>query len=130
MYFNGNMKDMIIALDDMISRDCVTVLLKYKEVQGCIRSVVLSSIYLPGSGNQRIDFSEMKRIVNYARGKQHNLMLCLDANSRNQLWSDDKTNERGIEMYKFIIKHNLVILNRGDSKTFVRKNCSDRPNNS
>jgi len=47
------------------------------------------------------------------------VLMGFDANARSELWGSSELNDRGELLTDFIIKHNLVICNRGRTPTFT-----------
>ncbi|CRK95004.1 CLUMA_CG008490, isoform A [Clunio marinus] len=76
----------------------------------------------------RITFSvqpisnNLTSLVSYCKLNKLDFILSADANAHHQIWGGNQICNRGIKVLDFIIKENLILLNKGDIPTFVRGN--------
>lgn len=103
------------------NRDMASAILKFKDIGGNIKRVLISSVYVP-CGN-KIDLNNIRMATEFAKKQKISLLLGTDSNSHHNAWIDDRIDERGEELLEYLINNNLVFLNK-KSKTFIRGSSS------
>ena len=129
-----------IVLENLSDRDCTTIKAEIS-IDGKPKTVLLSSIYMPtyeekiitaANGNTTTKNSYISNpitsliddIGDYAKANDLEIIISCDSNSHSDLWGGDFEDSRGSKVIDYILKNNLVVMNVGDTPTFVEGNKS------
>ena len=115
---NNNDVD-ITAITQVSHEDAILTEIRYKGVK-----FYGASIYLPIDRDIERDLDTIENILQFTTGD--GLILAIDSNGRNKLWSDKCTNTRGRALEEFIISRDLFIIDEdSDIPTFeTNRGCS------
>ena len=91
-------------ITQLSDEDCVVV-----EIRSKLSTFYGISMYCDITGNIERDINKMENIIKHAQGK--GIIICVDSNSRNELWHDTVTNGRGKLMEEYLVTNNLYIMN-------------------
>ncbi|XP_073990947.1 uncharacterized protein [Rhodnius prolixus] len=103
-------------IPELCSADFVTALLIINTEEGAER-LVISSAYFPG--DEDLPLCLLKKVMDYCRGGNLQLVLGCDANAHNIAWGSTDINQRGKYLYEFITGEGLHVANVGLEPTFV-----------
>lgn len=53
--------------------------------------------------------------MNYCDSKDTGIVMCMDSNTHSDLFSEVDSDERGLDLEDFILRHLLVVLNEGNA---------------
>ena len=99
-----------VFLEHLSNRDCTVALLD--TIGG---KLLLASVYL--DYNLPVVQQWFTDLLNYADSKHYPLLLALDANAHIEAYGNE-TNKRGEDFEEFILQHNLLVENKGNTPTF------------
>jgi Reverse transcriptase (RNA-dependent DNA polymerase)/Endonuclease-reverse transcriptase len=130
---NLRFKSQAHIVEEFSHRDATVLILNLK-ICNEWKKVLLASLYLPSytdpdQNNKSIYIknpitTEMSNMCDYAAKNNLEILICCDANAYNKIWKMDKNNTRGESLINFAVDKNLIILNKGDTPTFVQGNKS------
>ena len=104
-----------VFLEELSNPDIASGLIRFEDGE----EVMLVSAYM--AGDKGID-NTLYRIMDYAKEKTLEVVICSDANARATLWGCQETNLRGEALMDFMIETGLDLANLGDEPTYVRTN--------
>lgn len=107
-----------VLIGNLSSRDITTVKVSYK-VDGVMKNILFSSLYLPFDSLLPPPSQELNSLVDYSNKMGLELVIGCDCNSHHTVWGSTNTNKRGTNLLEFIGSNDLEILNRGAGHTFV-----------
>ena len=87
------------------------------------KDVLLLSVYWDCDNNTPIP-NKLIEAINYAKQRNLEIIVLMDANAKNTIWGSNDTNHRGRLLEDLITHNNLTLLNHGNTATFVRYNCA------
>lgn len=105
-------------LPEFNSRDQTAVLVKYMDLEGERREVVVVSAYFPSDSPQLPPPMEFSRMVEACKARGLQLISGCDANSHHTVWGSMDINPRGGGLLEYLAGTDLEILNRGNEPTF------------
>lgn len=108
----------VVFMPSLSNEDNTTVKWHYQLMDGNPRTVLLSSVYLPYEDTDPAS-QGLRRICEEDTNSEK--LIGMDANSHNLLWASTNTNERGKRLLEYFCSTNLLLLNRGNTPTFVTK---------
>lgn len=95
------------------SKDLTTVKLVDKKGE----EIYISSTYM---GHDRpMPPPEFAGFITTTTSKRETVLAGCDANARHTLWGSSEVNDKGEQLFEFIINTNLELCNRGDTPTFT-----------
>ena len=110
-----------LPVSELCSRDITTIEINWS--RGSMRTLFLSSVYLPYDSRDPPPSQELRLLVDRAQRGRHHLVVGCDANAHSQLgWGSTNTNPRGEALLEYLISNNLEIANIGNQPTFENKN--------
>lgn len=109
-----------LLLQELSSRDCTTVRIEYEDEEGRMKTVVISSAYLPH--DEDAPTLVVKKVVEYCRRKNLDLIIGSDANAHHEAWGSTDINDRGAVLLEYINGTQMDIVNQGNEPTFITSN--------
>ena len=106
-----------ITLTNFINQDLVAVSVKLKLNQHEPKDIILASAYFPYEGKNPPTIS-FKNLVSYSQRQQLPLIVGCDANAHHTSWGSTNTNQRGSDLFEYVVANNLFVANIGNQPTF------------
>lgn len=107
-----------VFVPSLSNADTTTVQWHYNEKDGSTKKVLLSSVYLPYEDDDPATTGFRKLCEE--EPNTHKIVGC-DCNAHNLLWNSTNTNERGKRLLEYLSTTNLLLLNKGNTPTFVTR---------
>lgn len=87
--------------------------------------LIIASAYFPYDSIEAPPTEEFVNLVNYCKVNKIPLLSSIDANAHHHSWGSTNINDRGKNLFEFILSSELMISNTGCKPTFVTKNRSE-----
>lgn len=114
-------KDISVLLQqEFCTRDTVTAKLKLG-IPGGSRDVIICSAYFPHDSAGPPPTEEVEALIDAVERRGENLIIGADVNAHHVAWGSTNCNTRGEHLLEFIAATRLVILNEGNSPTFITR---------
>ena len=110
-------------LQELSSKDCTTIRISIVDYAGVSKDILVCSAYFPHDEPSPTEI--VRKIVEYSRQKDMNLIIGCDSNSHHEEWGSIDTNDRGKQLLKYLTSTGFDIVNRGDDPTFIAKARSE-----
>lgn len=114
IYVGKNVARNYINLNHLGNLDCSVGRIKYCEIEGNQIEAVVASMYFDIKRNITQDLNCMQKIVDFSRENGCRLLIGVDSNAHSVHWGCSDSNSRGDDLYEFIQRNNLRILNNGN----------------
>jgi ribonuclease HI len=106
-------------LGKFCSGDLTSAIVAFEEIGGNEVEIVISSAYFPGDSSSPPPGSLVEDLVTFCRANNKQLILGADCNAHHICWGSTNTNDRGVEVFNFLLRNGLEIINIGSEPTFV-----------
>ena len=107
----------ILPLAAFNDRDLSAII--YSDPSNLNTKLVFASYYL--HEDLPIPHPKMRKLVKHCKDNKLPLILGGDANAHHSLWNSTDINDRGDELYSFLMSNNLHSCNIGHSPTFITR---------
>lgn len=114
-----------ILITDLTTNDQVVIHLELKNHLGIKMGICIASIYLPLLNRKNklirgadIINDQLDKLIQYCSLNNKLLLMGFDSNSHAEMWNCKTENDRGKALSTFLLKNNLMTLNKGNVPTF------------
>ncbi|RVE42450.1 hypothetical protein evm_012880 [Chilo suppressalis] len=102
------------------SRDlCAVKLTLNQDNNSC--DVIIASAYMPDS--ERAPPENVASLVRFCARENVELIIATDSNAHHPVWGMEQSNNRGNQLFEFLLTTNLELINTGNEPTFVGRRC-------
>lgn len=108
-----------VAISEFCSRDLTTVRVDYK-INGKPETVILASAYLPYE-ELNPPSQLLQNLISFCKKEKIELVIGSDANAHHTIWGSTDISPRGKSLSEYLSSTSLIILNKGNTPTFVNK---------